>query len=114
LYSLVNKYNTNGQQMGRSSDTIWRPEPYIAQSFDGSDSGATPDEAVSWGKIKNWARPVKVHSDASLVFPFLVAKCFASKEKSGSWAKLRAEGYEFDKQLTNKEREADRIRTLGL
>ena len=38
LSSLVMKYNTNGQQMERSSDTIWRPEPYIAQSFDGSDA----------------------------------------------------------------------------
>jgi len=82
------------------------------QSFDGSDSGATPDEAVSWGKIKHWARPVKVHSDASLVFPFLVAKCFGEREKNGQWA-ARGE-IEFDKQLTAKEREADRIRTLGL
>ncbi len=32
LSSLVTKYNTNGQQMERSSDTIWRPMPYIAQS----------------------------------------------------------------------------------
>jgi hypothetical protein len=38
LSSLVTKYNTNGQQMERSSDTIWRPEPYSAQSFDGSDA----------------------------------------------------------------------------
>ena len=38
LSSLVMKYNTNGQQMERSSDTIWRPEPYMAQSFDGSDA----------------------------------------------------------------------------
>lgn len=38
LSSLVNKYNTNGQQMERSSDQIWRPMPYIAQSFDGSDA----------------------------------------------------------------------------
>ena len=38
LSSLVVKYNTNGQQMERSSDTIWRPQPYIAQSFDGSDA----------------------------------------------------------------------------
>ena len=36
--SLVTKYNTNGQQMERSSDTIWRPMPYIAQSYDGSDA----------------------------------------------------------------------------
>lgn len=31
-----------------------------ASEFDGSDSGASPDEAVSWGKIKKTARPVKV------------------------------------------------------
>ena len=31
-----------------------------AQEFDGSDSGARPDEAVSWGKIKPTATPVKV------------------------------------------------------
>lgn len=28
--------------------------------FDGSDSGARPDEAISWGKIKKTAKPVKV------------------------------------------------------
>lgn len=38
MTSIVNKYNTNGQQMERSSDTIWRPMPYIAQSYDGSDA----------------------------------------------------------------------------
>ena len=38
LSSIVTKYNTNGQQMERSSDTIWRPMPYIAQSYDGSDA----------------------------------------------------------------------------
>jgi len=32
------------------------------QEFDGSDSGARPDEAVSWGKIKMDATPVKVSS----------------------------------------------------
>jgi len=31
-----------------------------AQEFDGSDSGARPDEAVSWGKIRADATPVKV------------------------------------------------------
>ncbi|NXN73174.1 DHYS synthase, partial [Himantopus himantopus] len=29
-----------------------------AQEFDGSDSGARPDEAVSWGKIRMDATPV--------------------------------------------------------
>jgi hypothetical protein len=32
-----------------------------ASEFDGSDSGARPDEAVSWGKIKKDASPVKVY-----------------------------------------------------
>jgi hypothetical protein len=38
LSSLVSKYNTNGSEMERSSDTISRPMPYIAQSYDGSDA----------------------------------------------------------------------------
>ncbi|KAF7465590.1 Hypothetical predicted protein [Marmota monax] len=50
-----------------------------AQEFDGSDSGARPDEAVSWGKIRMDAQPVKVYADASLVFPLLVAETFAKK-----------------------------------
>jgi deoxyhypusine synthase len=33
-----------------------------AQEFDGSDAGARPDEAVSWGKIKADAQSVKVSS----------------------------------------------------
>lgn len=44
--------------------------------YDGSDSGASPDEAVSWGKISTAADPVKVHADATLVFPLLVAETF--------------------------------------
>lgn len=30
------------------------------QEFDGSDSGARPDEAISWGKIRADAESVKV------------------------------------------------------
>lgn len=51
------------------------------QEFDGSDSGARPDEAVSWGKIKMTASPVKVYADATLVFPLLVAETFARNFK---------------------------------
>ncbi|XP_055608056.1 probable deoxyhypusine synthase [Uranotaenia lowii] len=47
-----------------------------ASEFDGSDSGARPDEAVSWGKIKKDATPVKVYAEASLVFPILVGETF--------------------------------------
>ncbi|XP_042200657.1 deoxyhypusine synthase isoform X2 [Callorhinchus milii] len=50
-----------------------------AHEFDGSDSGAKPDEAVSWGKIRMDAKPVKVSADATLVFPLLVAETFARK-----------------------------------
>lgn len=48
-----------------------------SQEFDGSDSGAKPDEAVSWGKIRMDAKPVKVCGDASVIFPLLVAETFA-------------------------------------
>ncbi|KAL6984685.1 deoxyhypusine synthase [Sarracenia purpurea var. burkii] len=52
-----------------------------AQEFDGSDSGARPDEAVSWGKIRGSAKTVKVHCDATIAFPLLVAETFAAREK---------------------------------
>lgn len=48
----------------------------LGQEFDGSDSGASPDEAVSWGKIKIDAKPVKVCADATLVFPLIVSQTF--------------------------------------
>ncbi|TEB30233.1 deoxyhypusine synthase [Coprinellus micaceus] len=47
------------------------------QEFDGSDSGARPDEAVSWGKIRAGSEAVKIFADATLVFPMLVAATFA-------------------------------------
>jgi deoxyhypusine synthase len=48
-----------------------------AQEFDGSDAGARPDEAVSWGKIRLDAESVKIYAEASLVFPLIVADTFA-------------------------------------
>jgi deoxyhypusine synthase len=47
------------------------------QEFDCSDSGASPDEAVSWGKISTDASSVKIYADATIIFPLLVAKTFA-------------------------------------
>lgn len=58
------------------------------QEFDGSDSGAMPDEAVSWGKIlpsdllekgqsKPTERTAKVFGDATILFPLIVAECFS-------------------------------------
>ncbi len=47
-----------------------------AQEYDGCDSGARIEEAISWSKIKPDAKAVKVHTDATLVFPLLVAAAF--------------------------------------
>jgi len=47
------------------------------QEFDGSDSGAKPDEAVSWGKVRLDATPVKVTGEATIIMPLLVAQTFA-------------------------------------
>ncbi len=44
-----------------------------ADEFDGSDSGARTDEAITWGKIKSSAPQVKVHGDATIIFPLIVA-----------------------------------------
>ncbi|KAI5453386.1 Deoxyhypusine synthase [Naganishia albida] len=62
------------------------------QEFDGSDSGARPDEAVSWGKIRAGAESVKVYADATLVFPLVVAATFGkahweSQRKAASTSK---------------------------
>jgi deoxyhypusine synthase len=48
-----------------------------ASDYDGSDTGATPDEAISWGKIRGTAKPVKVTADATIAFPLIVASTFA-------------------------------------
>lgn len=54
--------------------------------FDGSDSGARPDEAVSWGKIKVGAPSVKVYAEATVAFPLIVAATFAKVEGGGGKA----------------------------
>jgi len=50
-----------------------------SQEYDGSDSGALPEEAVSWGKILPNAQSIKVFGDATILFPLLVAESFASR-----------------------------------
>src|SRR3989344_1469374 len=50
-----------------------------SQEFDGSDAGARPDEAVSWGKLlpkSQKSNSVKVFGDATILFPLIVARCF--------------------------------------
>lgn len=40
----VSKYQTDQVMMERANDTIWRPQPYIAQSHDGTDATANFDD----------------------------------------------------------------------
>lgn len=62
---------------------------YINTGFehDGSDAGASPDEAVSWGKIRLDCKPVKVWGEASILFPLLVAQTFAKHHEAQKAAK---------------------------
>ncbi|KAF1957428.1 DS-domain-containing protein [Byssothecium circinans] len=57
-----------------------------AQEFDGSDAGARPDEAVSWGKIKADGDSVKVYAEATVVFPLIVAATFARVQAPPSFS----------------------------
>lgn len=47
---------------------------------DGSNAGARPEEAKSWGKAAANENEVKVWGEATLVFPLLVAGAFADKK----------------------------------
>lgn len=49
------------------------------QEFDGSDAGARPDEAISWGKLRLGSHAVKLYAEATLVFPLIVAETFAKE-----------------------------------
>lgn len=40
-------------------------------------TGARPDEAVSWGKLRLESKPVKIHGDATILFPLLISQTFA-------------------------------------
>jgi len=54
-----------------------------ANEFDGSDAGARPDEAVSWGKIKAEGRTVKVYAEATVVWPMITAATFVRADREG-------------------------------
>ncbi|XP_058509696.1 deoxyhypusine synthase [Solea solea] len=72
---LIKHHIANANLMRNGADYVVFVN--TGQEYDGSDSGARPDEAVSWGKIRTDAKPVKVYADASLVFPLIVAETFA-------------------------------------
>ena len=72
---IVKHHTCNANLMRNGADY----SVYINTSceYDGSDSGASPDEAISWGKIRITSHPVKVTADATIVFPLIVASTFA-------------------------------------
>ena len=51
---------------------------YITTSYpyDGSLSGATSEEAISWGKIQKEAKHIDIYGDATIIFPILVYSVF--------------------------------------
>jgi deoxyhypusine synthase len=51
-----------------------------AHEYDASDSGAALSEAHSWGKVKHDSTGVKVHGEASIVFPLVCYGAFKSKK----------------------------------
>ena len=72
---LVKHHTCNANLMRNGAD--YSVYVNTGQEFDGSDSGASPEEAISWGKIRITAKPVKVCADASIVFPLIVSQTFA-------------------------------------
>lgn len=72
---VVKHHIANANLMRNGAD--WAVYVNTANEFDGSDAGARPDEAVSWGKIRADGKSVKVYAEATIVFPLLVAATFA-------------------------------------
>eukprot|EP00980_Cylindrotheca_fusiformis_P004467 scaffold953_cov141-Cylindrotheca_fusiformis.AAC.11 len=72
---LVKHHTCNANLMRNGAD--YSVFVNTGAEFDGSDSGASPDEAVSWGKIRITAEPVKVTMDATIAFPLIVSQTFA-------------------------------------
>jgi hypothetical protein len=68
----VAKYNTGDAEMERSGDVIWRPMPYIAQSYDGMDQTANFSEStqlsvpatLGYSKSSPWIMDAKELRDA--------------------------------------------------
>lgn len=74
---LIKHHICNACLMRNGAD--WAVYINTGQEFDGSDAGARPDEAVSWGKIKADAKSVKVYADVTVVWPLIVAATFAAQ-----------------------------------
>lgn len=62
LTSLVRDYRTDQTMMARTGDVIWRPEPYIAKSFDGSDATG------NFGEITQLSVPATIDRQKHVAF----------------------------------------------
>ena len=68
----VNVYRTDQTMMARTNDIIWRPQPYIMQSFDGMDQTANFQDqtqlavpaTISYSKSSPWIMDAKELRDA--------------------------------------------------
>jgi deoxyhypusine synthase len=72
---VIKHHICNANLMRNGTD--WAVYINTGHEWDGSDAGASPDEAVSWGKIGLKAESIKIHSEATLIFPIFVAQTFA-------------------------------------
>ncbi|TBU03969.1 deoxyhypusine synthase [Hamiltosporidium tvaerminnensis] len=52
-----------------------------AEEYNGSDAGASIEEAISWGKVVPDNTAVKIFGDATIIFPILVAGSFYKQNK---------------------------------
>lgn len=59
LFWCIHSYDDNGISFQRNG-ADYAVFINTSSEFDGSDSGARPEEAISWGKIRKDADPVKV------------------------------------------------------
>ena len=72
LSNAVSKYSTDQGEMARAGDTIWRPQPYIMNSFDGMDQSANFNDktqlsvpaTISKSKSVPWIMDAKEMRDA--------------------------------------------------
>jgi hypothetical protein len=68
----VNKYSTDQTTMERTSDVLWRPQPYIARSFDGMDQTGnfknqtqlSVPSTIGFSKSSPWVMDAKELRDA--------------------------------------------------
>lgn len=71
LSRAVNKYSTDSETMARAGDTIWRPQPYIMNSFDGMDQSSNFNDktqlsvpaSLSYSKSAPWIMDAKEMRD---------------------------------------------------